>query len=184
MSPTEGVVIGRVLRPWGRRGEMLVQALTHDRGRFDRLAEVWVRLRGRTVGRRVRSARLDFANRPLIAIEGIDDITGAEALRGAELLVEAAEVLQPKDPSTFLTHELEGLEVIAVDGTRIGRVEQVVDAPGASLFVVRDDRGAEILIPAVRQFIIEVEIANGRIRVDLPPGLVEVNSNRGDAGAV
>ena len=112
MGSTDGIVIGRVLRPWGKRGEMIILPLTHDRSRFDRLSEVLVRLRGRTEARRVRAARLDFAQRPLIALVGIDDISGADALRGAELLVEADEVLRPQDPATFLNHDLEGLDVI------------------------------------------------------------------------
>jgi 16S rRNA processing protein RimM len=110
--------------------------------------------------------RAGTAQRPIIRLEGVEDRSGAERIRGSELTVQASQAPSLAD-GEWWAHELEGCEVF--DGERhLGRVTRLIELPSCEALEVLPEPGAEpLLVPMVRDAIRSVEIERGRIEVDL-----------------
>jgi 16S rRNA processing protein RimM len=165
------VVVGRITRVHGLRGEVSVQVLSDNPDRFVDGAHVFLEDGAELV---VHSARPN-GSRLLVAFEGVADRTAAEALRGKTLVV--PESLLPALPEgEYWPHELQGCEVITETGRELGIVRDVVPNPANDLWVAVDERGAETLLPAIRQVIVEVDLESKRILVRDIPGLTAPES--------
>lgn len=112
--------------------------------------------------------------RVLIAFAGIPDRNTAEALRGTLLVVDSADVTPPDDPEEFHDHQLVGLAVVTPAGERLGEVARIDHAPSSDLLVLRRPEGRTALIPFVRAIVPEVDLAGGRVIVDPPAGLLDL----------
>jgi 16S rRNA processing protein RimM len=112
--------------------------------------------------------------RVIAVFEGIYDRNVAEQLRGVLLCVDSAEVAPPDDPDEFHDYQLVGLAVVSVDGQALGEVVRIDHAAASDLIVMRRPEGADVLIPFVRQIVPEVDIAGGKVVVDLPDGLLDL----------
>jgi 16S rRNA processing protein RimM len=108
--------------------------------------------------------------RTIVRFEEVTDRTGAEALRGAELVVpvSAARTLQADE---YWDHDLVGCEVFAADGTAIGVVSEVLHSPANDILVVRGET-KEHLVPLIRDAVRSVEPGR-RITIEPLPGLIE-----------
>jgi 16S rRNA processing protein RimM len=117
-------------------------------------------------GHRWQNARL------ILSVEGIEDRTAAETLRGAVL--EAEVDLTETGEDEFHDLALVGLAVRQSDGTQLGRISEVLHLPGQDVLAVARTDGAELLVPFVRQMVPEVDIPGGFVVVELPDGLAEL----------
>lgn len=165
-EPREGfIAVGRVLRPWGLRGDLKVQSLTDFPERFDPGVRLWLAERERTVERsRSQSGAL------YVKFEGISDAADAERYRG--LLIEVPEsALPPLEIDQFYHHQLVGLLAVTSGGEELGRVGEVLATGGNAVLVVNGPRG-EVLLPFIDDVVQSVDIAAGRITVDLMDGLM------------
>jgi 16S rRNA processing protein RimM len=170
------VLVGRVARPHGIRGQVIVNPETdfvEDRFRVG--AQFWTRSPGGEEQLTVTSARVQNG-RPVIAFEGFTSIEDVERLAGLDLRVPEEE-LQPLEAGTYYHHQLIGCAVDTVDGERVGDVVSVEGGAAGSLLVVGGPRG-EILIPLATAVCVEVDIEGRRIRIDPPEGLLELNTQR------
>lgn len=170
------LVVGRVGRAHGVRGEVSVQVRTDDPGRRFApgtvLATDPAALGPLTVG----SVRWHLG-RLLVRFDGLADRTRAEELAGALLLVDSAAVGTPEDPDEFNDHDLIGLVAVTVAGDRVGTVTDVLHHGQDLLVISAAGAGAgagagETLVPFVRAIVPEVDIAAGRLVLDPPPGLL------------
>lgn len=146
--------IGRVVKPHGIRGEVVVEPVTNRPERFEPGVEHRAGATPLVVGRARR-----HQGRWVVAYEGVADRTAAEALRGAVL---SAEPIDVADESALWVHELVGAEVVDAGGTLRGRVTAVEANPAHDILVL--DTGA--LVPAVfvtgmRAGVVEVEVPDG-----------------------
>jgi 16S rRNA processing protein RimM len=177
MAARDLLLIGRVARAHGNRGQVIVNLETDfadDRFQAGRIVQVGAE--GRAVPRRIDSVRF-HQGRPVVALEGIATMNDAEALAGAEIWVDAAEVA-PLPPDTFYRHELIGCEVRTADSAdAIGTVIGVEGTLERSHLVVEGVRG-EVLIPLAAPICVKVDPAARLIVVDPPEGLLDVNETR------
>jgi 16S rRNA processing protein RimM len=90
-----------------------------------------------------------------------------------EVEVDPAEV--PEDPEEYYDHQLVGLRVETVEGVHLGEVAEVVHLPGQDLLAVRRDGRRELLVPLVTAIVPDVDPDGGRIVIDPPPGLLELD---------
>jgi len=167
------LVVGRIGRAHGLRGEVSVEVRTDDPDlRFAPGAELDTDPAERgpltVAGGRVQSGRL------LLSFEGVADRTAAEALRNTLLIVEADPDQLPDDPEEFYDHQLVGLRVVTVDGLEVGTVAEMLHLPTQDVFAVRRPDGREALIPFVARIVPEVDLGRGAVLVDPPPGLLEL----------
>jgi 16S rRNA processing protein RimM len=166
-EPSELVVIGRVVKPQGRRGEVLVHSLSDRPDRFERLEKVFVTAPGGNAREvRVASSR-PHKGRHVLALEGVGSIDEAEELRGAELLI-AEEELAPLPEGSFYHHQLKGLRVTERGGTEVGVVEDILETGAGAPILVVEGAGGETLVPLATDFVKSVDLDEARIVVDLP----------------
>lgn len=112
--------------------------------------------------------------RGIAVFENIYDRNVAEELRGVFLQVDSDELTPPDDPDEFHDHQLVGLRVESADGTVHGSVERIEHAPSSDLIVLKKTGGGTALIPFVSAMVPTVDVAGGKIVVDLPEGLLDL----------
>jgi 16S rRNA processing protein RimM len=165
------LVVGRIARPHGVRGEVSVEVRTDDPGRRFAVGKALTTDPVAAGPLMVESARW-HTGRLLISFAGITDRDQADELRGVWLTMDSAEVGSPEDPDEFNDHELIGLDVVTVSGHKVGRVAEVRHQ-GQDLLVIEPD---EILVPFVAAIVPEIDVAGGRLVIDPPPGLLELGA--------
>lgn len=169
----EMVLVGRVARPHGLRGAVVINPETDFvEHRFAPGNQLWLVPAGgpRTVT--VRSMRV-HQGRPIVEFEGLDRIEAVQGLAGAELRVEAA-ALPALEHDGFYHHELIGCVVETVDGLVVGPVTAVEGAGAISRLIV-DGAAGEVQIPFAVDICREVDVKGRRIRIAPPDGLLDVN---------
>jgi 16S rRNA processing protein RimM len=166
------VTIGKVERPFGVHGAVKVRSLSDRPGRFEQLHEVRVAgERGQTIDRRVRSVR-KAGPVYIVEFEGITTPEEARGIQGAMLQVPRGEAsASPGEP--LYECDLIGMTVVDETGRNLGRLDTIWKLPGHQVLVVKqEDR--EVLIPAVKEFVTGVDVAQGRMTVRTLEGMVEV----------
>jgi 16S rRNA processing protein RimM len=166
------VTVAVLGRTRGNRGEITALALSDKPERFQALGEVYL-FRGEAErGERFEVENAWFHDNTLILkFRGIDTISDAERLSGAEVRVPMGE-RTPLEPGEFFQSDLVGCEVVdRRTGQSLGRVTGWEDNGGAGLLVVENDW----LVPFARSICVAIEPAAGRIEVDLPEGLKDLN---------
>ena len=174
----EMITVGRIVRPHGRRGEVVVESET-DFGaeRFEPDAVLYWLRGGEVAGVRVVSSR-PYDARWVIGFVGVSTIDEAEELRGFELRIPAS-ALHALQPGTYYTHDLVGCEVRAVGSGTVGEVTDVQFGSGAPLLVVGAGRD-EVLVPMTDEICRMIDIVARVIEIDPPPGLLDLNRRSSD----
>jgi len=166
-------LVGRITRPHGLRGQVVVHPETDFvEERFAGGATVWTRSAAGDEQLTIVSSRVQNG-RPIVGFEGFACIEDVERLAGLELRV-PEETLQPLRPGTYYEHQLVGCGVETTDGDVVGEVAKVEGGGGASRLTVNGPRG-EILIPLAVDICVEIDVANRRIRINPPDGLLDLN---------
>lgn len=169
------LVVGRVAKSHGVRGELVVEVRTDDPdARFAPGAVLRGRRPRDTAIREftVESAR-EHSGRLLVRLRGVGDRGAADALRGILFLVDSADLPPTEDPDEFYDHELEGLAARLPDGTAVGTVTEVLHSAAGELLSLRDAAGREILVPFVTAIVPTVSVAEGFLVIDPPEGLLD-----------
>jgi 16S rRNA processing protein RimM len=166
------VVVGRLARPHGLRGEMSVEVLTDFPDRFvPGLALVATDARGE--GRRplVVATVRPSGDRLLVAFEGVDSRNAADELRGLDVSVpKGSEVPRPEG---FVYHfDVEGCRAVDRAGRDLGLVTALVDVAGRSLLEIETPRG-ERQVPFVEPIVVSVDVARRLVVLDPPAGLLD-----------
>ena len=167
--PPAWITIGRVVRPHGIRGEVVVEPLTDNRTRFDTLGSVL--LTGRDGASRSATVEAQFPHqkRRVLKLAGVDTRDQAEALRDARLEIPRSEA-KALPSGSYYHFELEGLSAFDQEGRAIGAVAGVWETGAtAPVLVIRDALGRETLLPFVDDFVTAVRPDDGRIDVRVPP---------------
>jgi 16S rRNA processing protein RimM len=168
------LVVGRVGRPHGLRGDVTVEVRTDDpdqRFAAGKLLATSPSDRGplTITASRWHSGRL------IVSFAGYDDRDAAQALRGTVLVIDAGELAPLADPEEFYDHDLIGLDAVTVSGEQVGTITDVRHH-GQNLLVIAGAGprfGTEILVPFVAALVPDVDLAAGRLIVDPPPGLLD-----------
>jgi 16S rRNA processing protein RimM len=165
------LVVGRVRRPHGVRGDVAVEVRTDDPGgRFAVGATLATDPAGH--GPLTVNAFRWHSGVLLLRFAGIEDRTAAEDLRGTWLVIDSADLGPTGDPDEFYDHELIGLAAVTVGGEPVGVVTEVRHH-GQDLLVIESPADPELLVPFVAAIVPEVDVAAGRLVIDPPPGLLE-----------
>ena len=164
-----GVIVG----PHGLEGELKVDLLTQDPHRFGLLQRVFIGLEDEEpVPWPLKGYRL-HRQRVLLRLEGCEDRATAETLRGCLVQVPLAEAT-PLEEGEYYEHQILGLGVWTVSGEHLGEVVEILYTGANDVYVIQsqDPRRGEILIPAIKGVVLEVDLAAGRMLIELPEGLL------------
>lgn len=166
-------VVGRIARAHGIRGQVIVNLETDfPEERFQPGAELFIARDGAVQAVILASVRF-HRERPVVGIAGVETMNDAAALAGYELRV-PIERLAALPAGTFYRHDLIGCRVETRAGQPVGVVDGVEGTLGGSRLVVAS-AGGEVLIPLVAEICPTVDVANKRIVVDAPEGLLDLN---------
>lgn len=168
------LVVGRIGRPHGVRGDVIVDVRTDDPDLRFAAGSVLATEPAASGPLTVSAARW-HSGRLLVTFAGIDDRDQAEELRGVMLVVDSADLTDPGDADYVRDYQLVGLTVLTTTGEPVGKVTDVLHH-GQDLLVIKGDgprSGAEILVPFVTPVVPEVDVAGGRLVIDPPPGLLD-----------
>lgn len=166
------ISVARIARPQGNRGEVIADLLTDFPERFARRGKARVkRAGGELLVLELENSWL-HKGRVVLKFAGYDDINRAEELRDARLVITRDQLVElPED--TYYDFDLIGCEVVTTDGQRLGRVAEVQRYGAAPLLVVRDGEH-ELLIPLAVSICVEIDVAEKRIVVNPPEGLLDL----------
>ena len=166
------LVVGRIGRPHGVRGEVSVDVRTDDPEQRYAPGAVLTADPSRrlltVVASRWHHGRL------LVQFEDSVGREGAEALRG-QLLVVDSTTAGGTEPGEYWDHQLVGLAVLRLDGSKVGEIIEVIHLPGSEVLAIRREDGGEALIPFVAAIVPTVDIELGHVVIDPPEGLLEIN---------
>ena len=172
----ELLVIGRVWRAHGVQGEAKVIPETDDPERFETLERVYIGGRAETAKEHaVESVRYQQTKRGLIVLIKLANVQTPEAVEGLRKnMVFAAESdLPPLEEDEFFLHDLVGLAVVTEAGEAVGTVRDVMEMPGHPLFVIAREGQPDAMIPAVPEFVTDVDAEAGRVTIRPIEGLLE-----------
>lgn len=164
MAGVGEVLVGRVMKAHGIRGEVSIQVHTDHLGRFAPGSELIVD----DAPMIVASSR-PHQDRMLVRFEQVVDRNGAEALQGATVMIDEG-ALAPLGDDSYYPHQLVGLRVLDVAGVTLGTLAAVEESPAHDLWVVATSTG-RVLVPAVKQIVVSVDLDAGVITLDPPAGL-------------
>ena len=166
------VVVGRVRRPHGVRGEVAVEVLTDNPDRFRAGSELAATGPGAAPPEVLRvAASRRHHGALLVSFDGLGDRAAAERLRGAELCVRSDEVEEAPE-GTYYYFDLVGCSCVDRSAGELGEVVAVREDGGGLLLEISDGRRA-VLVPFVNEYLGSVSIADKRIDFELPEGLLE-----------
>lgn len=179
-DPTSWVSVARLIRPQGRHGEVIAEILTDFPERFAQMQAGFLRRApNRSPSPVVIERTWLHQGRVVLKFARIDSISDAETLRGAELVIPAAERLA-LEPDAAYIEDLIGCELI--DASRegqpvVGVIQDILQqSKAADLLVVIGADGAEHWIPFAREYLVQMDLAGRRLILRLPAGLLEVNA--------
>jgi 16S rRNA processing protein RimM len=163
------VLIGRITGAHGIRGEVKLQSFTAEPEAIAAYGALRTD-RGETVAiERLRPQKQGF----IATLKGVSDRNRAEALGGTELFVDRAALPEPRADENYV-HDLVGSAAVTRDGTEFGKVVDVVNyGAGDLLEIARPDDKVSILVPFSDAFVPEIDLAAGRLTLDLPEGYLD-----------
>jgi 16S rRNA processing protein RimM len=166
-SDEKKILVGKIVGLSGVRGEFKLESYTEPRTQIFRY-QPWL-LKSASGESEVSGGRGRAQGKGIVAtLPGIDDRDAAAALVGSDIRVPRA-ALPPAAPGEYYWADLEGLEVVTMQGVPLGRVSHLV-ATGANDVLVIRDGVRERLVPFLPgQFVTEVDIQGGRVVVDWDP---------------
>ena len=163
--------VGVITSPHGIAGEVNVFPTTDDPKRFRRLKEV-ILVKGKTESTiEIESVKF-FKQMVILKLKGFDDRDSVEKLRQCSLLVPRENAVRLQKDEYFIA-DLIGLKVLDADQSdeEIGTLEDVMSTGANDVYVIRKTSGEELLLPAIKQCVLEVNIMDGFVRVHLLEGL-------------
>jgi 16S rRNA processing protein RimM len=168
------VLVGRIARPHGHRGQVIVNPATDfPDERFAPGAVLHTMRDGRPGTVTIASMRM-HQGRPVLSLEGVGTRDAAETMAGLELRIpESALAVLPD--GTYYEHDLIGCELVTADGHEVGTVRAVEGGGGMIRLIAGSGRG-EIQVPLVHEICVTIDVAHKRIVIDPPEGLLDVNA--------
>ncbi len=162
--------IGQIVNTFGIKGIVKVNPFTDDISQFKKLKSILVDKKGKLFEMQIEEVKYS-KNQILLKLKGIDTIEEAEKYRNCYLKLprEKAKKL-PKD--TYFIADLIGLKVYTDEGNLLGTLEDIYNSGASDIYVVKDELGKQILLPAIKDVIKQIDLEQEKIIVHLIKGLV------------
>jgi 16S rRNA processing protein RimM len=164
--------LGKIVKKYSFKGELLVKLDTDEPEIFKNLESVFISLRNNLIPFFVDSCKLHKSKLLRIKFEDVDTEEDAEALLKSDLYLPLS-ILPTLSGNKFYYHEVTGFTVIDENFGEVGVIDNINDTGAQELFVI-DRNGTEILIPLNDQFIKKVDREQKQIIVNTPEGLIDL----------
>ncbi|SFK47925.1 16S rRNA processing protein RimM [Lachnospiraceae bacterium KH1T2] len=164
------VTAGKITSTHGIRGEVKVYPYLDDPDRFSGFTKVVISTKHGNFEEEIEKVRF-FKNMVIVKFKGIDNINDVTKYRNADIRVLREEAADLQDGQYF-DIDLIGLHAIDEEGKVLGELESIMHTGANDVYIIKSEDGGEILIPAIKQCILDVDLANGIIKIHLLEGLV------------
>lgn len=161
-------VVGKIVNTQGIKGEMRVLPSTEDIERFKLLDKIFVQRKSGLEEYAVENVRY-HKQFVLLKLEGIDDMTSAERLKTCDVKV-SEDMALPCGEDEYYIRDLYDMEVVTDEGECIGRIKDIIFTGANDVYAVSNGE-KDILIPAIKQCILNVDVENRKMTVKLLEGL-------------
>lgn len=165
--------VGVITSTHGVRGEVKVFPTTDDAARFKKLKNVILDTGKEKIDLEVAGVKF-FKNMVILKFKGIDNINDVEKYRKMSLFVIRENAVKLKKDEYFIA-DLIGLKVQTDEGEALGEVTDVLQTGANDVYEIRTEDGEEILLPAIKDCVKEVDVEGGSMLVHLLPGLRDIN---------
>lgn len=162
--------VGVITTTHGIKGEVKVFSTTDDRKRFNQLKEVLLDTGKELLTMEIEGVKY-FKEQVILKFKGIDNINDVEKYRGKDLLVTRDNAV-PLGEEEYFIYDLIDSEVITDEGTKLGTLSEILTTPANDVYVVKTAENKEILLPAIKECILEINPDEKKITVHLMKGLV------------
>lgn len=165
----EYLAVGRIVRPHGLRGGLVVESLGELLAGLTKGDSV---LLGEEHLEGVVEYVRPHQSRYLVGLRDVHDRTESEALRGLDIYI-PLDRAKPLDDRTYYHWQIVGVEVETMGGRALGRVSEIIETGANDVYVVQEESGREHLIPAIESVIVTVDVEAGKMVIRPMPGLLE-----------
>lgn len=162
--------VGVITQTHGVHGEVKVFPTTDDAERFKELKQVILDTGKGTLSLEIQAVKF-FKQYVILKFKGIDNINDIERYKRCPLLVTRDEAVELEEDEYFIA-DMIGLTVATEDGDVLGTLKDVIRTGANDVYVIQSDRYGEVLLPAIKDCILDVDIQGGRMKVHLLDGLV------------
>lgn len=162
--------IGQIVNSYGIKGFFKVVPFTDDITRFDDLETIYIE-KNKKLEKKVIEEVKYHKNLVLLKIKGIDDINDTEQYKTCILKIDRKDAVELPEDTYFIT-DLIGIEVFNEEGELLGKLVDIFPTGSNDVYVVKDELGKQILLPAIGEVIKEVDVQSKKMTVKLIPGLV------------
>ena len=167
---TKYLEIGQIVNTFGIKGMVKIKPFTDDINRFDKLKKVYIKNKDGKKEYQIQEVKY-HKNMVLMKLEGIDTPEQADLLRQSYLLVNRDDE-EPLEEGVYYIVDLIGLEVYTDEDVLLGNVDDIFNTGSNDIYVVKDGKGKQILLPGIPEVLKNVDLEKGRITVHLIPGLM------------
>ena len=162
--------VGVITSTHGIRGEVKVFPTTDDPARFKKLKKVILDMGKRQIEMEIQSVRF-FKQFVIVKFKGIYNINDVEQYKGGALLVNREDAVRLEENEYYIA-DLIGMDVVLEDGSKFGTLKDVMETGANDVYVVEDAKGEEILLPAIRECILDVDVEKNVMTIHLMKGLI------------
>lgn len=162
--------IGQIVNTFGIKGMVKIVPFTDNIERFDELKKVYIVNKKSRKEYEVEEVKY-HKNMVLMKFKGIERVEEAENLRNCYLEIDRKDAKQLEEDTYYIV-DLIGLDVYTDEGKNLGKLDDVFNTGSNDIYVVKDELGKQILLPAIKEVIKNVDLENKKITVHLLEGLV------------
>lgn len=167
---TKYLEIGQIVNTFGIKGMVKIKPFTDDINRFNKLEKVYIKNKEGKKEYQIQEVKY-HKNMVLMKLEGVDTLEQAEILRQSYLLVNREDE-EPLEEGVYYIVDLIGLEVYTDENIFLGKVDDIFNTGSNDIYVVKDGKGKQILLPGIPDVLKNVDLEKGKITVHLIPGLM------------
>lgn len=164
--------VGVISSTHGVRGEVKVYPTTDDPERFLDLDQVTLDTGREQITLEIQNVKF-FKNMVILKFKGYDNINDIEKYKGKDLLIHRDQAVELKEDEYFVT-DLMGLKVVSEEGTVLGILKEVIPTGANDVYVVQPENGKELLLPAIKDCILNVDLEKGIMTIHLMDGLLDL----------
>ncbi|MCI8832014.1 MAG: 16S rRNA processing protein RimM [Lachnospiraceae bacterium] len=164
--------VGVISSTHGVRGEVKVYPTTDDPERFLDLDQVTLDTGREQITLEIQNVKF-FKNMVILKFKGYDNINDIEKYKGKDLLIHRDQAVKLKEDEYFVT-DLMGLKVVSEEGTVLGILKEVIPTGANDVYVVQPENGKELLLPAIKDCILNVDLEKGIMTIHLMDGLLDL----------
>ena len=167
---TKYLEIGQIVNTFGIKGMVKVKPFTDNIERFNNLEKIYIKNKSGQTEYKIQEVKY-HKNMVLIKFEGIENPEQADLLRNSYLIVDR-ETEEPLEPGRYYIVDMIGLDVFTDDNEYLGKLEDIYNTGSSDIYVVKNELGKQVLLPAIEDVIKNIDMDNKKVIVHLIPGLV------------